>query len=346
MDPQKLYERRWWTLGVLCLCLAGDRHRQHDPQRRAADARSRPRAPAPASCSGSSTPTRSCSPACCSPPGSLGDRFGRKRALHHRPGDLRRSARSLSAFAASASDADRHPGAHGHRRRADHAGHAVDPHQRLPRPSERGGPSASGPACPGLGIAIGPLTGGLLLEHFWWGSVFLVNVPIVHRRRSSAASFLVPDVAGPEAHAGSTRSARCCRSSGLVALLCGDHRGAAQGLDLRRRSLTAFGVGGGPARRASSGGSCASDAPDARHPLLQEPALHRGERRDHARVLRPVRLDLPADAVPPVRARVLAARGRASAIAAGRAASDRRRAASGPARRSGSAPRSWSPLAC
>ena len=30
----------------------------------------------------------------------------------------------------------------------------------------------------GLGIAIGPLGGGLLLEHFWWGSVFLVNVPI------------------------------------------------------------------------------------------------------------------------------------------------------------------------
>ncbi|NEE59781.1 MFS transporter, partial [Streptomyces sp. SID8455] len=29
----------------------------------------------------------------------------------------------------------------------------------------------------GLGIAIGPITGGLLLEHFWWGSIFLVNVP-------------------------------------------------------------------------------------------------------------------------------------------------------------------------
>ncbi len=30
-----------------------------------------------------------------------------------------------------------------------------------------------------LGLAIGPVTGGLLLEHFWWGSVLLVNVPIV-----------------------------------------------------------------------------------------------------------------------------------------------------------------------
>ncbi|GGF67892.1 MFS transporter [Azorhizobium oxalatiphilum] len=29
------------------------------------------------------------------------------------------------------------------------------------------------------GSAIGPLVGGLLLEHFWWGSVFLINVPVV-----------------------------------------------------------------------------------------------------------------------------------------------------------------------
>lgn len=31
----------------------------------------------------------------------------------------------------------------------------------------------------GAAIAIGPITGGFLLEHFWWGSVFLINVPIV-----------------------------------------------------------------------------------------------------------------------------------------------------------------------
>ncbi|MGW2542043.1 MFS transporter [Kitasatospora sp. NPDC001574] len=31
----------------------------------------------------------------------------------------------------------------------------------------------------GLAIAIGPITGGLLIEHFWWGSVFLINVPVV-----------------------------------------------------------------------------------------------------------------------------------------------------------------------
>ncbi|GAA4043767.1 MFS transporter [Nonomuraea soli] len=31
----------------------------------------------------------------------------------------------------------------------------------------------------GLAVAIGPITGGFLIEHFWWGSVFLINVPIV-----------------------------------------------------------------------------------------------------------------------------------------------------------------------
>ena len=30
-----------------------------------------------------------------------------------------------------------------------------------------------------IGSALGPVIGGLLLAHFWWGSVFLVNVPIV-----------------------------------------------------------------------------------------------------------------------------------------------------------------------
>ncbi|MBU2670996.1 DHA2 family efflux MFS transporter permease subunit [Actinoplanes bogorensis] len=30
-----------------------------------------------------------------------------------------------------------------------------------------------------LGIPLGPLLGGWLLDHFWWGSVFLINVPVV-----------------------------------------------------------------------------------------------------------------------------------------------------------------------
>ncbi len=34
-------------------------------------------------------------------------------------------------------------------------------------------------AAVGVGVAIGPVAGGYLLEHWWWGSIFLVNVPFV-----------------------------------------------------------------------------------------------------------------------------------------------------------------------
>ena len=50
----------------------------------------------------------------------------------------------------------------------------------------------------GLGIAIGPIAGGLLLARFWWGSVFLVNVPIVVAA-FAAALVLVPDSKNPAA---------------------------------------------------------------------------------------------------------------------------------------------------
>ncbi|MGK5642117.1 MFS transporter [Streptomyces sp. URMC 126] len=48
----------------------------------------------------------------------------------------------------------------------------------------------------GLAIAIGPITGGLLMDHFWWGSVFLVNVPIVIVA-IIAMVILVPDSKDP-----------------------------------------------------------------------------------------------------------------------------------------------------
>jgi EmrB/QacA subfamily drug resistance transporter len=44
---------------------------------------------------------------------------------------------------------------------------------------ERGQAIAIWAAMAGVAVAIGPVTGGWLLEHFWWGSVFLVNVPVV-----------------------------------------------------------------------------------------------------------------------------------------------------------------------
>ena len=49
----------------------------------------------------------------------------------------------------------------------------------------------------GLGIGTGPLVGGLLLEHFWWGSVFLINIPVVGVALL-AGTALVPDSRDPE----------------------------------------------------------------------------------------------------------------------------------------------------
>ncbi len=50
----------------------------------------------------------------------------------------------------------------------------------------------------GLGVAIGPMFGGWLLVHFWWGSVFLVNVPIA-AVGLVASIWLVPDSRDPVA---------------------------------------------------------------------------------------------------------------------------------------------------
>jgi EmrB/QacA subfamily drug resistance transporter len=45
-------------------------------------------------------------------------------------------------------------------------------------PGERARAIAIWAAVSGLSVALGPVSGGYLLEHFSWGSVFLVNVPI------------------------------------------------------------------------------------------------------------------------------------------------------------------------
>jgi EmrB/QacA subfamily drug resistance transporter len=49
-----------------------------------------------------------------------------------------------------------------------------------------------------LGIGVGPVAGGLLLEHFWWGSVFLVNAPVVVGALVLGYRF-VPDSRDPSA---------------------------------------------------------------------------------------------------------------------------------------------------
>ena len=49
----------------------------------------------------------------------------------------------------------------------------------FPRPRERSVAVGIWAAVFSAGAALGPVIGGLLLEHFWWGSVFLINVPVI-----------------------------------------------------------------------------------------------------------------------------------------------------------------------
>jgi EmrB/QacA subfamily drug resistance transporter len=48
----------------------------------------------------------------------------------------------------------------------------------------------------GLGVPLGPIVGGYLLQHFWWGSVFLVNVPVA-AVALLAVGLLVPESKDP-----------------------------------------------------------------------------------------------------------------------------------------------------
>jgi MFS family permease len=48
-----------------------------------------------------------------------------------------------------------------------------------------------------VGLPLGPILGGWLLEHSWWGSVFLINVPLVLADGIAVAAF-VPESRSPD----------------------------------------------------------------------------------------------------------------------------------------------------
>jgi len=64
-------------------------------------------------------------------------------------------------------------------------------------PKERARAIGFWAAASSLGVVIGPVVGGLLLAHFWWGSVFLVNVPIAIGLLIALPIF-VPESKNPE----------------------------------------------------------------------------------------------------------------------------------------------------
>ncbi len=66
-------------------------------------------------------------------------------------------------------------------------------------PKERPQAIAAWSAVAGVGIVIGPTLGGLLLSHFWWGSVFLINIPLVALALAGVL-LTVPETAEPGGH--------------------------------------------------------------------------------------------------------------------------------------------------
>lgn len=128
--------------------------------------------------------------------GALGDRFGRKLALS--AGLVLFGAASV--FAAFAWSADALIAA---RAIMGIGGALIMPATlsiitNIFTGKERGRAIAIWAAVAGLGIVIGPMLGGWLLQHFWWGSVFLVNVFVV-TVAILAGFFLVPESKDPRA---------------------------------------------------------------------------------------------------------------------------------------------------
>ncbi len=149
--------------------------------------------------------------------GSLGDRFGRKGALQlgmviFGTGSL------LSAFASTPSHLILTRALMG-------VGGAFIMPSTLSLitnvfpPEERGRAISYWAAIAGIGVALGPVSGGLLLERFYWGSIFLVNLPIV-AVALVAGGFLLPKSSDP-AHPRLDLVGATLSITGLLALVYG-----------------------------------------------------------------------------------------------------------------------------
>ena len=202
--------------------------------------------------------------------GSLGDRFGRRGALAIGLSILG-AARSLSAFANSADQLI-----------ATRALMGVGGALIMPATlsiitnvftdrRERAQAIAIWAATAGVAVAIGPVTGGWLLEHFWWGSVFLVNVPVVVVALVLGQLF-VPTSRDPAAPPVDVPGA-LLSIVGLVALVWAIIEGARR-LDRSRRSSAAFAVAA-VLLGAFVLWERRTPHPDARRELLPQPPVQR-----------------------------------------------------------------------
>ena len=64
-------------------------------------------------------------------------------------------------------------------------------------PERRAAAIAAWSASAGIGVATGPVLGGVLIDHFWWGSVFLINLPLVAAGLIGTA-LVVPNPRSPQ----------------------------------------------------------------------------------------------------------------------------------------------------
>ena len=87
-----------------------------------------------------------------------------------------------------------------------------------------------------LGYPIGPILGGWLLDHFWWGSVFLINVPVVVIA-VIAVAWLMPETRA-ERPPGLDLPGTLISSAGLAALTYGIIRAGQDGWSDRTAIIT------------------------------------------------------------------------------------------------------------
>ena len=88
-----------------------------------------------------------------------------------------------------------------------------------------------------LGFATGPLLGGFMLNHFWWGAIFLINIPVV-ALALVAAVVLVPESKNPRGDRPDLLGA-LLSTIGMAALVYAIISGPAHGWTSGRVLLTA-----------------------------------------------------------------------------------------------------------
>lgn len=94
-------------------------------------------------------------------------------------------------------------------------------------PGERAKAMGIWVAVASLGVPLGPIVGGLLLQNFWWGSVFLINLPII-AVAVVAGRLLIPESRN-EQHAGLDGLGLVLTVAGSLLLVDGIIEGPAHG---------------------------------------------------------------------------------------------------------------------